>query len=140
MTFRFDTYNWLVRLQKGELLVEQLTALIQVQNIESAWISGLGACQWVELGYYDLDKQLYKFKKIQQPLEITNLQGNIAWDGSKPALHIHGSFSDNNMQAYGGHVKELEVGGTCELFLHRWYEGKISRVRDAKVGLKLLDL
>jgi predicted DNA-binding protein with PD1-like motif len=141
MTFQFDGYNWLVRLQKGELLVEQLTKLVRQEDIKGAWVSAVGGALWAELGFYDLDAQEYRWKKLDQLLEITGLQGNIAWDGDEPALHLHGSFSDANMQAFGGHVRELAVAGTCEILLHRWYQPQgLKRTKDAATGLNLLDL
>lgn len=140
MTFKFDGYNWLARLQKGELLVDQLTKLIQEQNITGAWISGLGAAMWAELGFYDLGKKQYAWKKIGGPIEITSLQGNIAWQDDKPVLHIHGSFSDHEMRAYGGHLKELQVAGACEILLHRWYKEGLSRALDEDTGLNLLNI
>jgi uncharacterized protein len=140
MKVKFDGFNWLVRLEKGEFLVEELTKLVIQENIKGAWLSGVGAAQWAELGFYDLNAQKYNFKKLDQLLEITSLQGNVAWEGDKPVLHIHGSFSDEKMQAFGGHVKELSVGGTCEILLHRWYADKLERSQDPATGLKLLDL
>jgi uncharacterized protein len=140
MTFKYDGYNWLVRLEKDELLVENLIKLVRAENIRGAWVSGLGAVQWAELGFYNLETQEYVWKKLDQELEITSLQGNIAWAGDKPVLHVHGSFSDQNMQAFGGHVKELQVGGTCEVLLHHWYEQQgLHRILDEATGLTLLN-
>lgn len=140
MKHKFDGYNWLVRLEKGELLSENLLKLVKQENIGGAWLSGLGAVQWVELGYYDLESKQYRWKKIEQLMEITSLQGNVGWEGDEPILHIHGTFSDETMAAHGGHVKDLQVGGTCEILLHRWYDGKLTRSLDDDSGLKLLDL
>lgn len=140
MKWRFDGYNWLVRLEKGELLVENLMKLVKQENIRGAWISGLGGAERVELGFYDLPSKTYNWQKFDKLLEITSLQGNVAWDSEEPVLHVHGTFSDENMRAFGGHVKELEVAGTCEILLHRWYEQGLSRSQDDKTGLKLLDL
>jgi hypothetical protein len=140
MKFKFDGYNWLVRLEKGEPLVASLVKLVKQEGVSGAWISGLGAAQSAELGFYDLDTKQYHWKKFDQLMEITSLQGNVAWNGEEPAVHMHGTFSDSNMQAFGGHVKELIVGGTCEVLLHRWYEGKLNRSEDPETGLKLLDL
>ena len=140
MKFQFDGFNWLVRLEKGELLTESLIKLIRDEKITGAWVSGLGGAQWAELGFYDLPAKQYKWQKIGRALEITSLQGNVAWSGEEPILHIHGSFSDENMQALGGHVKELEVAGTCEILLHRWYKQGLNRSQDDEVGLKLIDL
>ena len=140
MKFRFDGYNHLVRLEKGELLMAELTKLIKEEKITGAWVSGLGAAIWAELGYYDLENKQYKWKRLDQLLEITSLQGNIAWNDSEPVIHIHGTFSDEEHRAIGGHIKELEVGGTCELLLHRWYQPDLKRRDDPNTGLTLLDL
>jgi uncharacterized protein len=140
MTYKFDGFNWLVRLRKGDLLMRSLAEIAQKENVAGAWVMGLGAAAWAEVGYYDLEKQEYRWKKLDKTLEITSLQGNIGWDGDEPAIHIHGTFSDENMQAFGGHVKELEAAGTVELLLHRWYDSKIRRKLDGETGLKLLDI
>ena len=140
MKYKFDGYNWLVRLEKGELLAENLINLAKQENIAGAWLSGIGAVQWVDLGFYDLQGKQYHWKRLEKLMEITSLHGNVAWEGDEPVLHMHGTFSDENMAAHGGHVKDLQVGGTCEILLHRWYEGKLTRSQDEDSGLKLLDL
>lgn len=140
MEYRSDGQNWLMRLEKGELLVENLTQLIENEKIVAAWIGGLGAAAWVELGYYDLGEQTYHWKKFGELMEITAIQGNIAWDGSKPVIHMHGTFSGHDMQAVGGHIRELEAGGTVEIFIRGFGKEKIMRVHDTETGLKLLGL
>jgi predicted DNA-binding protein with PD1-like motif len=140
MVYKFDGFNWLVRLESGERLMENLLDVVRRENITGAWLSGLGAARWVELGFYDLGAKRYKWQKIDKLLEITSLQGNISWDGNEPVAHVHGVFSDETMAAYGGHVKDLGVGGTCEILLHRWYSGQLTRALDEQTGLKLLDL
>ncbi len=140
MKYRFDGYNYVVRLDKGELLVESLTKFAREQKLGGAWISGLGGALWAEIGYYHLGSKEYTWRKIDQLLEITALQGNLAWAGEDPVLHLHGTFSDEKMQAFGGHVKELQVGGTCELFLHVIINQQLTRSQSDEIGLKLLDL
>jgi uncharacterized protein len=140
MSHDFDGYNYLLRLEKGELLVAGLLSFMRKQKITGAWVSGIGGATWAELGFYDLAAQHYRWKKLDQLLEITSLQGNMAWEGDEPFVHLHGSFSDGSMQSFGGHVKELEVAGTCELFIHVWNKDKLTRSQDPKTGLKLLDL
>lgn len=140
MKYRFDGYNWLVRLEKGEKLVESLLEIARTENIKGAWLSGLGAAQSAELGFYDLESQEYRFQTVNKLMEITSLQGNVAWLDGEPVLHIHGTFSDDKLQAFGGHVKELVVGGTCEVLLHRWYGEQLERQTDPATGLNLLNL
>ena len=140
MTCKFDGFNWLVRLEKGELLVENLTKLVKQEQVGGAWIVGLGAAQWAELGFYNLTSKAYKWRRFDQLMEITSLQGNVAWDGDEPVIHLHGTFSDESMQAFGGHIKELQVGGTCEILLHRWYKDALTRQADPATGLNLLNV
>lgn len=140
MKWQYDGYNWLVRLEKGELLTKNLKKLVIDQKINGAWISGLGGALWADLGYYNLDSKEYQWKKINNLLEITNLQGNVAWQNGEPILHIHGTFSDREMNAYGGHIKELAVGGTCEVLIHRWNKDQLNRLQNDEIGLALLDV
>ncbi len=140
MTFQFDGHNWLVRLEKGELLVASLTQLVSDEKITGAWVSGLGGAQWAELGFYDLPHKTYQWKKFKQLLEITSVQGTVAWQGDVPILHLHGTFADQSMQAIGGHIKELQVGGTAEILLHHWYGDSLVRIQDNQTGLKILSL
>lgn len=140
MKYKYDGYNWLVRLEKGEAVVAGLTELVKSQKIDGAWLSGIGACLSAELGSYNLETKQYNWQKFNEPLEILSLQGNLSWQADEPVLHIHGSFSNRQMQAFGGHVKELEVAGTCEILIHRWYDSGLKRKIDNSTGLNLLDL
>lgn len=116
-----------------------LTELIKKEEIKGAWLSGLGGAMSVELGYYALDDKEYRWKRLDQLLEIASLQGNVSWKDGEPVLHVHGTFSDENMQAFGGHVKELTVGGTCEVMLHALQQ-PLQRKQNEDTGLSLLDI
>lgn len=139
MTYVFDGKNWLVKLNKGELLIDSLIHIVKKENIEGAWISGLGGVLWAEIGYYDLDKGKYFFQKIDDVPEATALQGNIAWSDDEPALHIHGTFSKKDLSAVGGHIKELAVGGTLEIFIQP-FNTPLTRSIDQTTGLNTLDI
>ncbi len=130
----------MISLQKGELLVESLIKFAKKENIHGGWVSGIGGALSVQLAFYDLQARDYEIKEFNKPLEITSLHGNIAYKDGEPFIHLHGTFSDANMQGLGGHVKELIVGGTCEIFLHNWFKGKLTRSEDDATGLALLDL
>lgn len=140
MNFKADGYNWIVRLSKGEKLVESLTKLVEQENIPSCWISAIGACSSVTLGYYDLEKQEYQWHDVNELMEITGIKGNLSFVENKPNFHLHGTFSKSDLSVIGGHVQELVVGGTCEIFLHKWYGDNLTRSHNDEVGLKLLNL
>lgn len=140
MKYQHDGYNWLVRLQKGEKLIESLTKLAKEENLPSCWLNAIGAASSVELGYYNLEKQEYQWHELNELMEITGLQGNLTFNRDQPNFHLHGTFSKRDLSVVGGHVKDLVVAGTCEVLLHKWYADKLTRSKDDEVGLNLLNL
>lgn len=144
MTFKYDEYNYTLRFERGELVAEGLLKFVREQKIKGGWIVGLGGLSWATLGFYDLSSQQYSWTKLEEPLELTNLTGNIAWSAgqqSEPALHLHATVSDASLHASGGHLQEAETAGTVEVFIHRWLsDDGLHRSRDEDVGLNLLDL
>lgn len=140
MTYRFDGFNYLIRLTKGERLSTALETFAQETSIEGAWVSGLGGVLEVTLGFYDLEKKSYQWKTFNGLREMASLAGNMAFDESgKLVLHLHGVLSDASYQTIGGHIKDAVAAATIELFVHRAYQ-PTKRVFDADTGLRLLDL
>lgn len=141
MKAKFDGYNWVACLEKGEKLMEGLLKIAEKQQTKTAWIFGIGAAAWVEYGYYDLAKKDYVWTKTKKNVEILSLQGNLTAAEDHPHLHLHGTFSDETGQVFGGHVKDLEVSVTCEFFIHDWFGSEpIGRSLDDETGLRSLDL
>lgn len=141
MTFAYDEFNYTLRLEKGELLIESLTRFIKDKNLKGGWIIGIGGLAWAELGFYDLNAQAYLWTRFDEPLELLNITGNIAWERKEPFLHLHATVSDASQYARGGHVQEAEVSGTVEIFIHMWDDDKgFKRSDDKATGLKLFDL
>ena len=140
MKSRFDGYNWVIVLEKGELLIDSLSKFAKENNVRGGFLSGVGGAQWAEIGFYHLEKKQYSWKKFDQLMEITSLNGNLAFKEGEPIWHIHATLADENMQAVGGHVKDLEVAGTLELFLRVIINQGLTRTHQDDLGLDLLDL
>lgn len=131
--------GWVLRFERGELLVESILKFCQKEGIKAAWLNGLGGLAWAELGFYDLDNKTYYWEKLNQPLELLSLEGNIVADEQDGVrLHAHISVSDEHMNGKGGHLKEAEVAGTVEILVNV-LPGALTRRIDEKTGLKLLD-
>jgi uncharacterized protein len=139
MTYKFDGYNYLVRLQRGEQLVSSLNELAEKENLDGAWLQAVGGAEKLTLGFYDLEAQEYRWQDFEELVEIASLSGNLAWVEGKPYWHLHGVFGDREYRSLSGHVRDLTVGGTCEIFIHPLRE-KITRSPDDETGLKLLDI
>lgn len=140
MTYSFDGYNYLIRLERGEKLSECLDKFMSETKIDGAWLNGIGAASEITIGTYHLDEKEYHWKTFDEMMEISALVGNLAKnDEGKMMFHIHGVFADKNYQTVSGHVKDLTVSATLELFVHRSYQ-PMHRQLDDEIGLQLLNL
>lgn len=141
MTYTFDDYNYVIKLNKGERLGEALEAFMAAEpKLEGAWISGLGGALEMTLGFYDLEAKAYQWRTFKGLYELTALTGNLAADEhGKLTAHLHGTFADQQFQAIGGHVKDLVAAATVELFVHRTRK-PLRRKTDPEVGLQTFDV
>jgi len=114
-----------------------LVEFARTQNLQSAWVQGIGGAAKTTIGFRDPAAKEYIWHTYDQPLEIVSLQGNVAWVDGEPFWHVHGTFSGADYEAIGGHVKELIVGLTCELFITPT-PFKLIRSHDEDTGLKLI--
>lgn len=129
--------SYVVVLEHGSELHKALGEHARDHELASAWVEGIGAAERTTLGIYHLGEKQYTWKEFEAPLEILSLKGNLSWVDGEPFWHIHGVFSDENFTSFGGHVKELVVGATCELLITP-LEVPTTRVFDDETGLKLL--
>jgi uncharacterized protein len=128
-----------VRLQRGEEIVASLKQLCAQENIRLASVTGIGAAEHIELGYYDVTTQEYSSRKFDGQHEITALVGNVTTMNGETYLHLHITIGDNAFQAYAGHLASAVVSGTCEAVLHL-IDGHVDRHKDEETGLNVLTL
>jgi predicted DNA-binding protein with PD1-like motif len=129
--------GYFVIVKRGEEVVGALNTFANEQKLKTAWVSGIGGASKVTLGFYNLENKEYQWRTFEEPLEIVGVQGNLSIVGGQPFWHLHGTFSNQNYEALGGHVKGLVVGLTCELFISPTPIG-LTRKHDNETGLKLL--
>lgn len=139
MKFLKNNDSYVIRLEKGEELVAQLTGFCAQHDIKSAWINGLGGVDRATLGYYNQDKQKYVFRRVKDAVELANLSGNVSEVDGLPFLHLHGVISTKNNDAKAGHIHHVIAGATIEIKLSL-LDHKLTRSTDEKTGLRLLDL
>jgi predicted DNA-binding protein with PD1-like motif len=129
-----------LRADRGEEVMSCLEKLAAAEHITAGKIEGLGAADYMKAGLYDVEKQEFICQEFHEPLEITALIGNISVMDGKPYLHVHVTAADKNQRAIGGHLKELRIGGTAEIFVTR-LDGAIGRRTDdiGHTGLNIFD-
>lgn len=105
-----------VILNKGELLVQSLTKVVEDNHIQGGFITGIGALKDVELGYYILEKQTYIRKHfLHEDFELIALNGNISLKEGKPFIHVHAALGRQDFSTFGGHLFEGTVAVTTEI-------------------------
>ncbi len=128
---------YVLRLERGEEVLETLRAFIRSRRIRSGYLTGLGAARDITLGFFDPARRAYCQRTFRGDYEITALLGNIAWDGKQPVCHTHAVISNRRLQAFAGHLISARVTVTCEVTLVPGHV-RVRRGRDAATGLKLL--
>ena len=136
MEYRKFDHTFAVRIDRGEEVVAELMKLAEREGICLAEVQGIGACDEVKLGCYDVAKQEYHVQMLKGIYEITDLCGNMTVMDGKSYLHIHITVADENQKAFGGHLNECHISGTCELFV-TVIDGYVDRKKDLDRGTGL---
>ena len=129
-----DTY--LVRMEIGEEIMAALKELCRKEDIRLAEISALGATDHAVIGVYDLERAVYQPEELNGLMEIASLTGNVTTMKGETYLHLHAVLADQNHGVHAGHVNEMRIGLTCEMFV-RTLPGEIDRERDEKLGINI---
>jgi predicted DNA-binding protein with PD1-like motif len=129
--------TYVLRILRGEEVVEQILSFCEERNINAAWISGLGACDKTELSYYDLKEKEYKKKILEDECELLNLTGNIAFVKGERMLHAHVTLGSSDYSTMGGHLHTMRISGTGEIHITQ-LDTKFERNLDKSTGLNVL--
>lgn len=132
-----DTY--LLRIDLDEEIIQSLKVMCGKEDIRLAQVSAIGAANHAVIGVYDLKEQRYHREEFNEFMEITSLSGNVTRKDGEVYLHLHGTMADQNNVVHGGHVIELKVGATCEMFVTA-LPGEAGRARDEGLGINLISL
>lgn len=137
MDYRKFNHDYVVRIDKGEDVIESLTKLCVEEDIKLASVSGIGATDKVIIGLFNTQEKKYYKTEYEGDYEITGLTGNISTMNGKEYLHLHANISDQQNRTYGGHLNYMRISGTCEVFI-KVYEGTIDREYSDDIGLNLI--
>ncbi|MBO2007658.1 DNA-binding protein [Siccationidurans soli] len=102
---------------KGDEVMSGLTEFAQKYNVKSAHYQAIGDALSAKIGVYDYSHKQFKVIPITEPSEVTSLTGDIALLNGKPAAHSHLNLAAADGSVRGGHLLELIIGPTLELFV-----------------------
>lgn len=125
-----------MKFELGEHYPAIFVKFLKKNKIEGGFFAGLGAGTDPEIAFYDLKKEKYLTKRFKGDLEVLNLTGNISKSGKETVIHQHITLGKKNFETVGGHLMDMRVGGTLEIFLTATIP--LKRAKDAATGLNLL--
>ena len=131
---RKDTY--VVRLDRGEEVMECLERLCETEGIELAQVSAIAAADEAVIGLYQVETREFHKAELKGEMEVISLLGNVTRKDGKPYLHLHISLGMPDMTVRGGHLSRCRISGTCEMFV-RVVDGKLGRKTDDATGLNV---
>lgn len=128
--------TYMVRNDLGEEILSNLQKLCEEESIRLGRVEAIGATDQAVIGVFDLEKKEYYPEQIQEFMEITGLSGNITEMEGKPYIHLHATLADQHHRIHGGHVIQMRVGATCEMFV-TVLDGQVTRSRNEDLGINL---
>ena len=132
---RFDK-DIVVRIDKGEEILEKIKEVAIKENIKLATVTALGGTNEFTVGVFKTEEKKYYSNSFQGDFEIVSLTGSINTMNDEFYTHIHMSAGDEKGNVFGGHLNKAIVSATCEMFIHV-IEGKVDRELSEDIGLNL---
>lgn len=134
MEYKKHEKQIVVRLDKGDHVMESLLAIAEKENIKSASITGLGAVDIANIAFFDIETKEYRTQQFNEMFEVLNLTGFLTQLDNKLHSHIHITLGRSDYSVIGGHLIEAQIGVTCEIVLNI-LDIPIHRQHDDELGI-----
>jgi predicted DNA-binding protein with PD1-like motif len=123
---------------RGDEVLSGLTDFVIQNKIGDAHFTAIGAINGATLAWLDPLKKIYHRIPVTEQVEVLSLIGDIATFNDKPIVHMHAVLGRPNGTTVGGHVFELQVNPTLEVFLTANMTSLKKKPDDAS-GMKVID-
>jgi predicted DNA-binding protein with PD1-like motif len=133
-----DEKVYAVIFHKGDEALGGLTDFAIENKIEDAHFTAIGAESSATLAWLDLSRKDYRRIDVKQQAEVLSLIGDIAVFDGKPIVHMHAVLGKPDGSTVGGHVFELNVNPTLEVFV-TVDTLPLKKKPDDASGMKLID-
>jgi predicted DNA-binding protein with PD1-like motif len=124
--------------RKGDEALSGLTDFAIANKITDAHFTGIGAVSSATVAWLDLEKKMYHRIAVPQQVEVLALTGDIAEFNGKPVVHMHAVLGKRDGSTAGGHVFELNVNPTLEVFM-TVNTITLKKKPDEASGMKIID-
>ncbi len=137
MEYRRFQDTLIVRMDKGEEILEQLRMVSEREGVRLAEVSALGAVNDITVGVFKTDEKKYYANRFTGSYEIVSLTGTVSTMDGAYYAHLHMSAGDERGMVVGGHLNSAVVSATCEMVI-RIIDGSVDRAFSEEIGLNLL--
>jgi uncharacterized protein len=129
----------IIRLDKGEEIVESLKIICKKLDITSGSITGIGATDKITIGLLNTQTKKYQPKEFIGDHEIAPLVGNITRMNGEIYLHMHVNICNSELKSFCGHLTSAVVSVTFEGIIDI-IDGNIIREFHEPTGINQLKL
>jgi predicted DNA-binding protein with PD1-like motif len=127
------------RVFRGSGLQDAFRNLVDEHDLRTAWVSAIGAFEWIELTEYNQSDRRYEEAHRFEGCELLSMQGNLSERDGEPFWHLHATVSlreGGRDVTYGGHVVDGSIFA-LEFRIDCFDEVELKRVDDEATGLQL---
>ena len=125
-----------LRIDRGEEILEQLKIMALKEEIKLAEVSALGAVNDFTVGVFNTDEKKYYANHFEGAFEIVSLVGTVNTMNGEFYAHLHMSAGNDKGEVFGGHLNRAVISATCEMVV-RVIDGRVDRAFSEDVGLNL---
>jgi len=133
---KFDS-TYVIRMDRGEEILEQLKRFAQAEGVKLAGVQALGAVGDFTVGVFRTADKRYESNHFTGDYEIVSLTGTINTMDGQFYCHLHMSAGDSQGRVVGGHLNRAVISATCEMLV-TVLPGCVDRRADEEIGLNLL--
>jgi predicted DNA-binding protein with PD1-like motif len=123
---------------KGDEVLSGLTDFAVKYKVGDAHFTGIGAISGATTAWLDVSKKMYRPRRTDEQVEVLSLIGDVATFQGKPVVHMHTILGRRDGTTVGGHVWELNVNPTIEVFVTA-NSTPLAKRPDEASGIKLID-
>jgi predicted DNA-binding protein with PD1-like motif len=139
--------RYVLVLERGDELMAEVKAFAEQERLRASDFTAIGAVSSAKLAAFDVETREYVDIPDPGQVELVSLNGRITLpqdaDPSDPPaerqLHVHCVLSYEDGTTLAGHVFELVIRPTCEVFITESAEN-VARREDPDSGLPVISL
>ncbi len=133
-----DEKVYAVIFYRGDEALSGLTDFAIQHKIQDAHFTAIGAISSATLAWLDPANKVYHRIPVNEQAEVLSLIGDVTTFNGKPIVHMHAVIGRSNGTPIGGHVFELNVNPTLEVFM-TVNTTPLKRRPDDASGMKVID-